>query len=350
MDKSKVNTRAAGSESGAVLIKSEAAPCVQDNSSSASGSISRSLGNRIASGNSKDPHSARPSFSTYVSSYGFFASLLTSLIVFWAPLQSLVKFSENSEYSYIPLIPAISAFLILMRRRSIFRDAKPSAWTGGYIVAAGISLLFLKEFLGANVIGRLEVSALAIVTTWCGLFVICYGTEALRRAILPMCMLLFMIPAPESVMNGMVQFLQHGSATLSYHLFRFIGVPAVREGMMISLPRVDIEVAPECSGIRSSISLLILTLAGANLYLRSGWNKALLVLTVVPLMILKNAIRIVTLSTLAVYVNPAFLSSRLHHQGGIVFFLIAVALLIPIVAVLRRHEREAQSDGDFGKA
>jgi exosortase len=265
--------------------------------------------------------------------------MLTSLIVFWAPLQELVKFSATSEYSYIPLIPLISAFLILMRRHSIFRDADHSPKIGGYIVAGGISLLFISH-LFSNLVGRIELSALAIACTWCGLFVICYGTEALRRAVLPMCLLLFMIPAPESVMNGVVQFLQQGSAVLSYHLFRLIGIPAVREGMTITLPRLVLEVAPECSGIRSSISLLILTLAGADLYLRSGWNKILLVLTLVPLVLLKNAIRIVTLSTLALYVNPAFLTGRLHHRGGIVFFLIAVVLLFPIVAVMRRYERK----------
>jgi exosortase len=300
--------------------------------------MNSSLENEVALRDSEP--NARTRLPAHTSSYGLIAALLISLFVFWAPLQALVKFSGNSEYSYIPLMPPISAFLILMRRDSIFREAEPAAWTGGCIVAGGISLLFLSNLFGTHLIGRLELSALAIVSTWCGLFVICYGTEALRRAILPICLLLFMIPAPESVMNSVVQFLQHGSAVLSYHLFRLIGVPAVREGMIISLPRIVLEVAPECSGIRSSISLMILTLAGANLYLRSGWNKILLVLTLVPLVILKNAIRIVTLSTLALYVNPGFLNGRLHHQGGIVFFLIAVAMLLPIVALMRRHERK----------
>ncbi len=266
--------------------------------------------------------------------------LLASLIVFWAPLQGLVKFSGNSEYSYIPLMPPISTFLIFVRRHSIFRDAKPSPWIGISILTGGILVLFLGSLFRVGLIGHLELSAGAIVSTWCGLFVLSYGAQAARRAILPLCLLLFMIPAPDVVMNTVVQFLQHGSAVLSYHLFRAIGVPAVRDGMMISLPQLVIEVAPECSGIRSSISLLILTLAGANLYLRSGWNKVLLVLILVPLMLLKNAIRIVTLSTLALHVNPGFLNGRLHHQGGILFFLIAVAMLVPIVVLMRQSEAE----------
>lgn len=304
--------------------------------------MSGTLENSVASAGSGGSHNAHALLPTQVPFYGFIAGLLVSLFVFWAPLRSLVKFSGNSEYSYIPLMPLISAFVILMRKDNIFRNAKASPGIGSSIVGGSLLLLLVSNLFRVGSINRFDLSALAIVSTWCGLFVLCYGTQAMRSAILPLCLLLFMVPAPESAMKTAIDFLEHGSAVLSYHLFRAIGVPAVREGMMIFLPRVTIEVAPECSGIRSSISLLILTLAAADLYLRSGWNKVLLVLTVVPLMLLKNAIRIVTLSTLAVYVNPAFLSGRLHHQGGIVFFLIAVAMLIPMVAVMRRYERKAQ--------
>ena len=301
--------------------------------------------NRLASGNGEIPHNLPTFLSTYISSYGFIATLLMSFILFWAPLQRLMKFADKSEYSYIPLIPAISAFLMFSRRNTIFRYARISPWIGSFIVGGSILVLFMSKFLWIDSIGRLELSALAIVGTACGLFVLWYGTRTMRMAILPLSLLLFMIPASEGVMNAVVGFLQHGSAVLSYYLFRVVGVPAVREGMVISLPRLAIEVAPECSGIRSSLSMLILTLAGANLYLRSGWNKALLVAILIPLVILKNAIRIVTLSTLALYVNPSFLSGRLHHRGGIVFFLIAVAMLFPIVAVMRRYERKGQPQG-----
>ena len=301
--------------------------------------MSRTLADPTTAGCLGRSESVRASRSTHLLSYGFLATLLISLFVFWAPLRGLIKFSGNSEDSYIPLIPAISAFLIFARKNVILRNAKPSPWVGSSIVSGGILVFVLGNLSHVASIGRLELSALAIVTTWWGLFVLFYGTQSMRIAILPLSLLLFMIPAPEAVMSAVIEFLRHGSAVLSYHLFRMIGVPAVREGMIISLPQIVIEVAPECSGIRSSISLLILTLAGADLYLRSGWNKTLLALTLVPLVILKNAIRIVTLSTLALYVNPGFLSGRLHHQGGIVFFLIALLMLIPIVVIMRRFER-----------
>jgi exosortase len=270
----------------------------------------------------------------------YVASMLGSVVLFWSLLGRLLEFAENSEFSYIPLIPAISAFLIWMRRRPIFRHSKFSPAAGAVILAIGILLSSLESlFPGTIVSDRLWLPTLGIVTIWCGLFVLCYGLQSARAAVLPLCLLLFIIPPPARVTNAVIVFLQHGSALVSYSLFRMIGVPAAREGMVISLPRLTIEVAPECSGIRSSISLLILTLAAANLYLRSEWNKILLILLLVPLCILRNAIRIVTLSTLGLYVDRGFLSGSLHQKGGILFFFLAIAVLVPIILIMQWFEK-----------
>jgi exosortase len=295
----------------------------------------------VASRRAGIPNSIRASLPGRNLSYGFIASMLASLVVFWAPLHRLLEFAAaNSEFSYIPLIPAISAFLIVMRRQRIFADSNPYPSAGGVIVGVGILLFSLAKFFPKMTPGNhLSLTALAIVATWWGLFVLCYGMRAARMALLPLCLLLFVIPVPQQVMSAVITFLQHASAVLSYYLFRAIGVAAFRDGMTIALPGLQIEVAPQCSGIRSSISLLILTLAGANLYLRSVLNRVLLVLMLVPLAILKNAIRIVTLSTLALYVDGSFLTGSLHHEGGILFFLLAMVILIPVISVLRRLER-----------
>jgi exosortase len=287
----------------------------------------------------KFTHPALPGFSVHIYSYAFFVTLFMSLLLFKAALLRLAKFSGQSEYSYIPLIPLISGFLIFVRRKSIFERTEPSLWLGSRIVAGAMLLWLVNDYLSIDSVTNLELSTLALVSTWCGLFVVWYGPQAARLALLPLCLLLFMIPAPERVLNAVIQFLQQGSAVLSYELFRLLGVPALQEGTLISLPRLTIRVAPECSGIRSSISLLILTLAVGNLYLRSGWNKVLLVLALIPLVLVKNAIRIVTLSLLAIYVNPSFLNGPLHHRGGILFFLIALTILIPIITVMRWFER-----------
>jgi exosortase len=285
---------------------------------------------------------ARPFPSVRVHSYAFLAALLISVIIFRVALLQLVKFSAHSDYSYIPLIPLISAFLILSRRGSIFENVESSPWVGGCILTGGMLLWLAKGHLWIDSTTHLELSALAVVSTWSGLFVLWYGRHASHMALLPLSVLLFIVPPPESAVRVVVQFLQQGSAVVSYELFRLVGVPALRQGTAISLPQLTIIVGPECSGIHSSICLLILTLMVENLCLRSGWNKVLLVLTIVPLVVVKNAIRIVTLSILAVYVDPGFLTGPLHHQGGILFFLIGLAVVVGIVMVMQWSERKAE--------
>ena len=273
-------------------------------------------------------------------SYLFFASAALIVGVLWAPVHRLLVFAAHSEFSYIPLIPVITAFLIAIRRRGVFADSQPSLVIGGLIVITGILLTLagttvraLAPAYGLTFIG------LALVTTFLGLFIFAYGTGAARKALLPLCLLLFMIPAPQAATDRVIACLQHGSAVLAYALFGIIGVPALRDGMSISLPHLTIEVAPQCSGIRSSVSLLILSLAGAHLYLRCVSNKILLVSLLIPLSILKNAIRIVTLSMLAIYVDPMFIKGSIHHRGGILFFFLAFTLLVPVVILMRRFEK-----------
>jgi exosortase len=276
-------------------------------------------------------------------SYLFVACILLTLAIFWAPLHEILAFAANSEFSYIPLIPIIAVFLVAIRRHSIFADSRPSPVAGGLIALAGILLWSLAELFPAlRSVYELSLLALAVVTTWWGLFFLAYGSRAARKALLPLCLLLFMVPAPQGATDQIIASLQHGSAVMAYSLFSIIGVPAIRDGMTISLPHLTIEVGPECSGIRSTVSLLILTLAGANLYLRSTYNKILLVSLLIPLSVLKNAIRIVTLSTLAIYVDPIIIKGPIHRRGGILFFFIAFAMLLPVVILMRHFERRSE--------
>jgi exosortase len=299
----------------------------------------RRLNSPVETNRTPPPANGVSGFGSANQTYVFAASVLTSLLVFWAPLHRVLHFAGNSEFSYIPLIPAISGFLILSRRHSIFREAKPSPLLGSVVVGIGVSASILViVFQNLITPERLSLQMFGIVIIWWGLFIFCYGLQAAQKAMLPLGLLLFVIPPPELAAGAVVAFLQHASAILSYQLFRMIGVPALRDGMVISLPQLTIEVAPECSGIRSSMSLLIVTLAAADLYLGYRLNRILLALLVVPLCILKNGIRIVTLSTLALYVDPSFLTGPLHHQGGILFFLLACMILAGIVVVMGRCE------------
>ena len=141
-------------------------------------------------------------------------------------------------------------------------------------------------------------------------------------------------------LEKIIHLLQIGSAEAAYGFFKLSGVPVLREGFIFNLPGMSIEVAKQCSGIRSSIALFITSIIAGQLFLQTGWKKAVLALSIFPITIFKNGLRIVTLSLLGTYVDPRILSSELHKSGGIPFFFVALALLTPILWGLRKTEKK----------
>jgi exosortase len=249
----------------------------------------------------------------------------------------LVGLSLREEHhSHIVLVPLISAALVFLGRGQIFARLGTGWGTGIGLVLGGGLLHSLSS-------ASLSLSILAVVLIWAGGFALCYGLQALRAGVFPALFLCLMVPVPDVVLNLAIGWLQQGSAEVSSVLFHLAGTPVLRSGFTFELPAVTIEVAEECSGIRSSVALMIVSLLVGHLFLRSVWAKALLVLATLPLLVVKNGIRIVTLSLLANYVDPSFLAGSLHRKGGILFFLLALALLAPAVALLQRAERARPS-------
>jgi len=265
---------------------------------------------------------------------------IASLLVFHTPLTSVLALSLGDErYRHIPVVPLISAFLIRSERERIFRVRQWRPGLGAVLLAAAVPLAILpgQVFL-SNADIALFSGVLATILVWIAGFVFCYGTQAFRSALFSFCFLLLAVPLPTRWLDQIAFGLQEGSAEASYVLFKILGVPVLRDGLHFSLPGVNIEIAQQCSGINSSLALFIAGLLSAYLFLRFTWSKALLIAVMVPLLIAKNALRIVTISWLAVYVSRDYLYGNLHHHGGPLFALVGLALLLFSVTALRRAE------------
>ena len=213
------------------------------------------------------------------------------------------------------------------------------------MILAGLILLVIgKTFrpeLGAG--DYLTVCTSGFVFWIIGGFVGIYGVRAFRRAMFPLLFLFFFVPVPTVVLNRSIGFLQQMTADTVDGVFGFIGLPYLRSGLVFQLPEVTIQVAEQCSGIRSSLALIVATTAAGYVFLETGWRRLLLVLAIIPITIFKNALRITTLTLLASYVSTTWLTdSWLHKAGGKPFFLIALLLWSPILWVLWRSEKKGQ--------
>ena len=270
-----------------------------------------------------------------------------SIIVFWMPLRKLIEFALAHDYgSHIFFVVPASAYLVYLKRHQIFSTVAGDVLFGSLLFFAGLISWWLagRNSLQSN---SLSLVILAIVVIWMSGFAFFYGRRAFVIARFPVLFLLLLVPIPEVVIDKIIFLLQAGSANVAYGLLRLFGVPVFKRGFLLQLPTLDIEVARECSGIRSSLALFLTILVVGKLVLRSGWRRLLLTLSILPILILKNGARIVTVSLLSIYVDRALLHGWVHTSGGILFYLMGLFLLIPIIVALRKSEERSDRNREI---
>ena len=272
----------------------------------------------------------------------------TSMLFWWHPLVTTLGLAlANDAYTHILLILPLSVALIYFDSKyadskALRIERRPSPRLGAALLALALLIGGWARW-GMSVAAddvRLSLAMFALVTWWIASVVVCFGSKAFQSFLFPLCFLFLMVPIPEFVLRWIVEFLQQESALAAQLMFRVVGVPATRDGIMVSIPGLDIEVARECSSIRSSLMLVVTTMVLAHLFLRSGWRKALLALAAIPLSVAKNGLRIFTIAELGTRIDPGFLNGKLHHNGGILFFGLSVVAVGVLLWILRRTEED----------
>ncbi len=287
--------------------------------------------------------SAPPRVEKHLRWFGFYVAALC--LIFIKPLLVLVRYAYDTEmYSHILLIPAISAYLIWQRRKEALPQVASSPAMAAIPLVLG--LIAVNAFVlltGRNALAETcDWLALTIFAWFCfvqagALFLL--GSHYWRAFAFPAAFLIFMVPMPAFLLNGVEISLQHLSADAAAFLYALTGQTVFREGLVFRLPGLTIQVAQECSGVRSTFVLFITSLVAAHWFLKSTWSRATLVLAVIPLAVLRNGFRIVTISMLTVHVDSRIIDSPLHHRGGPIFFALSLVPFFALLWWLRRRER-----------
>lgn len=267
-----------------------------------------------------------------------------SLVVGWRALAATFALAwENDQYTHILLILPVSAALIYLEWPALKSMSAQNLPAGAAFLAVSVLLAGVEKWslvaLPPDVRG--SVAMLAVVLWWIGAFVLSFGTRVSRALIFPLGFLFWLVPFPEAMRNAVVTFLQRESAMAADVLFTAAGVPVARDGFLLTIPGLTVQVAQECSSIRSSLMLLVTTMVLAQLWLRSPWRKMLVIAMAVPLSVAKNALRIFTIAMLGTRVDPVYLTGNFHHHGGIIFFLVSLVGVFILLWILRRTENQA---------
>ena len=223
------------------------------------------------------------------------------------------------------LVPLFAGYLVWLRRERIRQTKLQPAWIGVFVIAFGLALLLLGD-LGAE----LFLSRFSIVILLTG-FTICFGGWALLRELrFPLLVLCIAIPIPAILLNHITLPLQMLASKVASDLLPLFGVPVLREGNVIELPAMKLEVAEACSGIRSLVSLLAMSIFYGYFAEKSNLIRALLVLFSLPIAITANSLRIVGTGLCVQYWDAEKAMGFFHEFSGWVMFLVSLTCLFLI--------------------
>ena len=290
------------------------------------------------------PESATPPQRQKWRFWGATCFAVVLLLVYAQPLLRLISYVARSHlHSYILLIPFVSAYLLYLRRDELPKKYGTDLPFAMATLTAGVGLLAFTQWLdsGGRVLANGDRIVLFTVSFLCcfaagGFFFL--GRDWMRAAAFPLGYLVFLVPMPDAMANALEIASKSAAADVANVLFHVSGTPFLRAGPIFQLPNITIEVAQECSGIRSSWVLFITSILAANLFLKTPWRRLALVAFVIPLGILRNGFRILVIALLCVNIGPQMIHSLIHRRGGPLFFTLSLVPFLLVLWWLRRGD------------
>lgn len=263
------------------------------------------------------------------------------LWIYWATLRHLVsQWWHNPNFSHGFFVPLFSAFVIWQERDRLARLPLRTAWSGLAILASGLFMLVIGQ-MGAE----LFLSRFSLLLVLAGVTILFFGWTLFRAVLFPWAFLILMIPIPNIVFNQITFPLQLLASRVAAAVLPWLGVPIFREGNVIHLAALALEVAEACSGIRSLMSLITLAIIFGFLMEKRMWVRILLALASVPIAVMANSVRIIGTGLLVQYWDPDKAEGYFHASWGWIIFVVSLFMLYALHVVIGKiwPERGATS-------
>ncbi len=256
------------------------------------------------------------------------------LLVAWlyAPIVARLaqQWWSDPNFSHGFFVPAFSAFVLWQDRfRLAAISRKPSSW-GLPLILLALAMLVLGVFGAELFLSRLSLIALAA-----GLVIFFLGWQMLRAVLFPLLFSILMVPIPAIVFGQITFPLQILASKLAAWSLPLCGVPVLREGNVINLPAMPLEVAEACSGIRSLLSLTTLAIMYGYLMEKRVGVRTILALASIPIAVAANGFRIIGTGLLVQYWDPDKAEGFFHAFSGWLIFVVSLFLLFMLHQALK---------------
>jgi exosortase len=259
---------------------------------------------------------------------------ILAVLVLWlygtVLVRLVVQWCEDPNFSHGFFVPLFSAFVVWRDRDRIARIVPLPSGTGLLLLGFAMLLLVVGQ-MGAE----LFLARFSLLLMLASLIVLFLGWNFLRAVLFPWAFLLLMIPIPAILYNQITFPLQILASKLAAAVLALLGVPVLREGNVITLPTMALEVAEACSGIRSLMSLITLAIIYGFIVEKQLWIRCVLVIAAVPIAVIANSVRIIGTGLLVQYRNAAAAEGYFHSSWGWLVFVISLLMLYALHRMIR---------------
>jgi len=256
---------------------------------------------------------------------------VVSVWLYWPTLAHLVwQWWTDPNFSHGFFVPLFSAFVLWQERDRLAHITPQPSWTGAVVLMAGLGVLIIGR-LGAE----LFLDRFSLLLILAGVIIIFWGWNLFRAVLFPWAFLLLMIPTPQIVFNQITFPLQLLASKVAATVLPLLGVPILREGNVINLPSMALEVAEACSGIRSLMSLVTLAIIYGYLMEKRLRVRWLLAVASVPIAVAANSIRIIGTGLLVQYWDTDKAEGYFHASWGWIIFVVSLIMLYALHGLIR---------------
>ena len=259
------------------------------------------------------------------------AAAVALLVLYRDVLSRLyVSWDQDPNYSHGFVIAPLCAYIVWQRRTGL--ASLSGSWLGVVAMAASFALLVAGE-LGAE----LFLTRISLVAMLASVALLVVGWRGLQKLTLPLALLAMTIPIPAIIFNQVAFPLQLLASRAGETTLQALSIPVLREGNVITLSTMQLEVAEACSGIRSLMSLLSLAIVYGYFTYDSLWRRTALIVASIPIAIFANAARVAGTGVAAHYYGSAAAEGFLHTFSGWLVFVVAFLLLLAVDSLAIRR-------------
>ncbi len=244
---------------------------------------------------------------------------------------------ESIDYTHAYFILPVCLWIVWQKRqilKDLFLKFKPHQ-----IDVLGLSsmILGLMMFIFGWRLGYTFIATLSLIPVLWGAARYLYGSALVQSLSFPILYLLFLIPPPLGVLDAVTLPMRYGISAATEKILHLFGYPIERAGLLLKMGGNEIFMGAPCSGFRSLITMLALSVAYVYFVKGNSQKKLILSASAIPLALFGNLLRVITLCLITFYAGKEA-EEKFHYFSGGVIFLVMISCLMGLELLIDRAQ------------